>query len=180
MSDNVPWQMSLVGMEAGVFTLTVAWNASDFNSTALSQFRQLLHDRWSHISTDAKDLRPLFAGKQMEDRLANGREATLKDYDIQCASAIQMVFRLSGELEQNLSRRQFIERVPTPPDVENVFQLPGGQDQPRRQCMERVAKPPEVEKVLDLSDPTLKFTTEHDTILGFSEDDDQLRIRMSC
>ena len=152
MSDGAPWQVFVTGMEAGVFTLNVAQNANDFNSTTVSQFRRLVHDKWSHVSADATDLRLLFAGKQMEDRLANGREATLEDYNVQRGSTIQLVFR-----------------------------LPGGQDQSRRQFTERVPRPPAVEKLHDLSDFTLKFTkTEPDAIVGYSDKEDQPRIRMSC
>lgn len=50
-------------------------------------------------------------------------------------------------------------------------------------CMyhQRVSPPPVVEKVLDLNDQTLSFTTqEPDVIMGFSDPEDQPRVKMSC
>ena len=143
----------VTGMESGVHTIEVARNAADFHSTTVIRFRELVHEKWSHVSTGAGDLRLVFAGKQLQDKLANGKEATLGDYNIHRNATIQLVFR-----------------------------LPGGQDSPpTRKVRERVPEPPVVEKVHNMSNPSLNFTsTEEDAIMGYSDKDDQPRIKMSC
>lgn len=134
-------------------TISVAWNAADFRSTTVVRFRGLLHEKWSHVSTGANDLRLLFAGKQLQDRLTNGKEATLGDYNIHRNSTIQIVFRLSTIEISPLSRK----------------------------VRERVPEPPVVKKVHNLSDLSLIFTsTEEDAIMGYSDENDQPRIKMSC
>ena len=133
--------------------INVAKSEEEFKKTTMIRFRQLIQNKWSHVSTGADDLRLLFAGKQLMDKLPNGKDATLADYNIRRNSTIQLVFR-----------------------------LPGGQDsQSAPKFTERVPRPPELEKVHDLSDFSLKFTTtEPDSITGFSDKDDQPRIKMSC
>lgn len=149
--DKNTWQVFVTGMEEGVFTINVAQNAEDFLKTTVIRFRKLVKERWSHVATGADDLRLLFAGKQLEDKLVNGKEGTFEDYNIQRNSTIQLVFRLHGGQD---SVRKFSDRVP---------------------------RPPESEKVHDLSDFSLKFTsTEPDAITGYSDEDDQPRIKMSC
>ena len=143
----------ITGMEGGEYTIAVANNIADFRSTTMIRFRQLVHEKWSHVATGAEDLRLLFGSKQLQDKLANGKEATLGDYNIHPDAVIQVVFRLRG-----------------------------GQDSPpRRKVREKMPEPPVVEKVLNLSDSSLTFTeTEPDAFNGFSDKSDKPRVKMSC
>ena len=142
-----------MGMGASVITLNIAENQQDFKATTVARFRQLVHDEWSHVSTAPEDLRILYAGKELRDKRPNGGESILADYTVHRDSTLQLVFRVHG-----------------------------GQDSPRS-IKQRIPRPPEVEKTHNMTDPYLqsRFTTsEHDAIMGFSCDDDQPRIKMSC
>lgn len=133
-------------------TITVSNSREGFLSTTISELRVLIHDKWPHISTSPDELRILFAGKQLEDKLPNKKVATLEDYNIQRLSTLHLVFRLLGGLDH----LQFTERV-TPPPLDPAF------------------------KVHDLSDFSLRFTNlEPDAITGYSDPEDQPRVKMTC
>ena len=70
------WQVSVVGMESGVHTINVAKDEEEFKKTTVIEFRRLIKSKWSHVSTGADDLRLLFAGKQLADRLPSGKITT--------------------------------------------------------------------------------------------------------
>lgn len=141
MSDEEKWGVFVTGMDSGVYTIHVADSAEELQETTVIRFRQLVHKKWSEVSTDAESLRMLFAGKQLEDKLPNGKEATLGDYNILRNSTVQLVFRVRG-----------------------------GQDsQPTRELTERVPEPPKVEKFQEVSEFSLRFTNEPDVILGLNE-----------
>lgn len=145
-------QVFVIGMEAGVHTIAIATNDEDFRQTTISRFRSLVHEKWDHVATGASELRLLFAGKQLEDQLRNGQEATFEDYNIQRNSTIHLVFRLPGGMD----KPKFAERVPPPP-------VPQG------------------EKQHNLTDFSLKFTKKvPDAITGMSDPGDQPRVIMSC
>ena len=134
-------------------TITVSNSMESFRSTTITQLRTLIHDKWPHVATSPDELRILFAGKQLEDKLPNKKTATLEDYNIQRNSTLHLVFRLLGGSDQN--QQPFLERVPAPPINEN--------------------------KVHDLSDFSLRFTNlEPDAIMGYSDPEDQPRVKMSC
>lgn len=96
------WLVYIVGIGQVARTLKVAKNSDDFLRTTVTRFRELLHKKWSHVATDAKHLRLYFAGKELQDKFANGKRATLGDYNIQCKSTVQLIFRSRGE--QNSER----------------------------------------------------------------------------
>lgn len=100
-------QVFVIGMESGVHTIAIATNDEDFRKTTISRFRSLVHEKWDHVATGASELRLLFAGKQLEDQLRNGQEATFEDYNIQRNSTIHLVFRLPGGMD----KPKFTERV---------------------------------------------------------------------
>ena len=104
-------QVFVIGMESGVHTIAIATNDDDFRETTVSRFRSLVHEKWDHVATGASEPRLLFAGKQLEDRLRNGQEATFEDYNIQRNSTIHLVFRLPGGMD----KPKFTERVRPPP-----------------------------------------------------------------
>ena len=87
-------------------------NKEDFLKTTISYVRTLVHDKWPHVSSGPSELRLLFAGKQLKDKLNDGNDATLEDHNIQRNSTLQLVFRLPGGMEHPNSN--FTERVPTP------------------------------------------------------------------
>lgn len=153
------WQVVVTGMGAELNTIDVAETEDDFCATTITKLRKLIHNRWSHLSTGPDDLRILFAGKQLEDKLpSTGSEATLKDYGIQRRSTLQLVFRLHGGMDQpvvNQYTPKFTERVPRPPQFDD--------------------------KVHDLDDFSLRFTEkEPDAITGDNDPDQQPRVKMSC
>ena len=132
--------------------ITVSNSMESFRSTTITQLRTLIHDKWPHIATSPDELRILFAGKQLEDKLPNKKAATLEDYNIQRNSTLHLVFRLLGGNDH----LQFTERV-TPPPLNPEF------------------------KVHDLSDFSLRFTNlEPDAITGQSDPEDQPRVKMTC
>ena len=150
------WQVFVTGMGAEVCTINISTNQADFLSTTVSRLRTLIHEKWPHVATGPDELRLLFAGKQLEDRLRNGDEAKLEDYNIQRNSTIQLVFRLPGGSE-SVPIPKFTERVPPPP-VDPVQQ-----------------------KQHNLEDFTLKFTDKMpDSITGMSDPEDQPRVVMTC
>ena len=161
MADGTLWQVFVKGAGAGTITLSVAKSLDGFNNITVCLLRRMVLERWSQlqVAADTQDLRLLFAGKQLEDWLRNGQEATLADYGVQCNSTIHLVFGLRGG-----------------EDVD------GDASMPRAHLFEeRIRKPSRVEKIHNLSDPTLKYTTmQHDAILGESSEEDQPRIVMSC
>ena len=162
MADS--WQVVITGMGAELNTIEVAKNREDFIATTLSRLRKLVHDRWPHLSTGPDDLRILFAGKQLQDKLS-GSDATFKDYGIQRGSTLQLVFRLPGDMDN------------PPEDAEDNVK-----DNPKPKFTERVRPPPVNDsKVHNLSDFSLRFTDkEPDSITGFSDPTDQPRIKMTC
>ena len=153
MSSTIKWQVMVRGMGASIITLNVAENQQDFMATTVAHFRELIHNERSHVSAAPEEMRILYSGKQLSDKLPKGGESTLGDYKIHRNSTLQVVFR-----------------------------VPGGQDSPRG-IKQRVPRPLDVEKTPNMTDPYLqsRFTnSEPDAIMGFSCDDDQPRIKMSC
>ena len=152
------WQIFVTGMGAEVCTINISTNQADFMSTTVSRLRKLIHEKWPHVATGPDELRLLFAGKQLEDRLRNGNEAKLEDYNIQNNSTLQLVFRLPGGSESTPPKGpKFTERVPPPP-VDPIGL-----------------------KVHSLDNFTLKFTEKMpDSITGISDPEDQPRVVMTC
>ena len=168
MSDEEQWGVFVTGMDSGVYTIHVA-DSAELQKTTVTRFRQLVHKKWSEVSTDAESLRMLFAGKQLENKLPSGREATLGDYNIMRNSTVQLVFRVPGGQPTRNRNRHGTATEPEP------------ESKATGKLTERVPKPPVVEKVHDVFDLSLKFTTkEPDVIIGFSFEDDQPRVKMSC
>ena len=95
-------------------------------------------------------MRLLFAGKQLEDKLRSGGEATLEDYNLQRDSTIHLVFRLHGGSQHPI----FTQRVPPPPPVEKQHQSD------------------------DIS--LKFTSDIPDAITGMSDPDDQPRVLMTC
>ena len=150
MSGEEKWEVFVVRMEAGIQTIKCGETKTELEACTISNFRQLVKEKWPHVQTDADDLRLLFAGKPIKTHLPSGEEATLKDYYIQRGSTIQLVFR-----------------------------IPGGQDdQPK--FTERIKPPKVVEKIHDMNDAALKFTTKLPDSLNPLSDDTQPRIVLSC
>jgi len=148
MEDTM--QVFVIGMESGVHSIAIATNQEDFRKTTISRLRSLIHEKWDHVATGPDELRLLFAGKQLEDRLRNGQEATLEDYNIQRNSTIHLVFRLPGGMDGP----KFTERVPKPPVNEKQHDLS------------------------DFS--LRFTTKDPDAITGMSDPEDQPRVVMTC
>ena len=144
------YQVFVVGMGAEVATINVSTKQENFRSTTVKRFRTLLKEKWPECGTDPDDVRLLFAGKQLEDTLRTGKDATLEDFNIQRNSTIHLVFRLHGGSEPPT----FTQRVPPPPPVEKQhshgdFSLKFTTEVP-------------------------------DAITGMSDPDDQPRVMMTC
>ncbi len=144
------YQVFVVGMGAEVATINVSTTQEGFLSTTIKKFRTLLNKKWPECGTDPDDVRLLFAGKQLEDKLRSGGEATLNDYNLQRNSTIHLVLRLHGGSQPP----SFTQRVPPPPPVEKQhqsddFSLKFTNDIP-------------------------------DAITGMSDPDDQPRVMMTC
>ena len=144
------YQVFVVGMGAEVGTINVSNTQQGFQTTTIKKFRTLLHQKWPECGTEPDDVRLLFAGKQLEDKLRSGEEATLEDFNIQRNSTIHLVFRLHG----GSGPPSFTQRIPPPPPVEKQhqkdnFSLEFTKDKP-------------------------------DAITGMSDPDDQPRVVMSC
>lgn len=110
------FQLFVVGMEAGVCTVSVAETPEEFLKTTVAQLRTLLKARWPDIDSDESGIRLLFAGKQLQNTLVNGKEATLEHYNIQNHSTLHAVFRLPGG-------SNFSVRIEPPPESEKVHDL---------------------------------------------------------
>ena len=116
--SNKEWQVFVVGIGAELCTVPVADSHEEFRKTTIAHFRQLLHEKWSHVDSDPDSLRLLFAGRQLENR-KDGRDMTMEDYNIQKNSTIQVVIRVHG----GMNRPKTTERVPRPPRLEKTHDL---------------------------------------------------------
>lgn len=144
------YQVFVVGMGAEVATINVSTTQEGFLSATIKQFRILLNQKWPECGQNPDDVRLLFAGKQLEDMLHNGEEATLEDYNIQKNSTVHLVLRLHGGSQPST----FTQRVPPPPPVEKQHQSD------------------------DFSLKFTKDIP--DAITGMSDPDDQPRVLMTC
>ena len=151
MSDEKQnsWYVQVVGIEGGVTIMKVADTKQVFLSTTVAKLKQLIHNERPEIETDT--MRLLFAGKQLNVEV-DGEEATLKTYNVQKGSTIQVVVRLHGG---SGAHQSFTQRIPPPP-----------------QTME--------DKEHATSDLTLNFTHDPDAIMGTSDPGDPMRVKMSC
>ena len=103
MSDN--WIVQVVGIEEGLIPVKVASTESDFLKTTVAQLKRKIHEARPEIAPEY--MRLLFAGKQMEDKIEDAKENTLKDYNIQRSSTIAVVMRVHGG-----------SKIPPPPKSE--------------------------------------------------------------
>ena len=150
MGDQEVFHVFIVGMGAEVGTINVSNTVEGFHTTTIQQLRSLIQQKWPHVATSAEDLRILFAGKQLQDKLRNGKKATLEDYNIQRNSTLHLVFRLLGGTDHP----EFTQRVTPPPIVDKVHDLS------------------------DFSLKFTNL--EPDAITGMSDPEDQPRVKMSC
>ena len=145
--DKKDYKVVVVGIEEGHFSIVVANEEKDFLKTTVRELKERIHARRGEIETDC--MRLLFAGKQLENMKANGKdEYTLEDYNIQNNSTIQTVIRVHGGTD----------RVPVPSSVSGK--------------VHDIA-------TIGLNSIGLKFSSiEPDAILGSSDEGDTPRVQM--
>lgn len=93
--DEKIWAVFVTGWEPGMLKIDVAQSREEFNRTTVIRFRRLLQQSLFQFST-GDNVRVLFSGKEVHDRLHNGKKATLQDYGITRNNIVQVVLRLQG------------------------------------------------------------------------------------
>ena len=93
MSQN--WSVTIIGIEEGYFITKVASSEDDFLKTTVKQLKQKIYNTKTDVKPE--NMRLLFAGRQLEDlNPSTGKENTLRDYNIQKGSTLQVVVRCPG------------------------------------------------------------------------------------
>ena len=105
------WQVIVVGMKTGAYSITVAVNFEEFRKTTVSRFRKLIHQKWPDVDSDFENMRLIFAGKQLDDRkrkVAHLNEEEKKYFE---AKVSQFSAQKVWDIKECPSCHSFVERT---------------------------------------------------------------------
>lgn len=139
--------VQIQGCRSDVITIIIAEDKEEGLKTTIQELKRKIHERIPEVETEY--MRLLFAGKQLEDT-DKGKIQTLRDYNIQNKSILQVVLRVHG------GSHKIQPRVQPPP--QSAEEKQHSKD----------------DFALKFT------TEEPDAIQGFSFPDDQPRVVMSC